>query len=309
MTVPAPSSAVDEPGRRSHECAWCGCPLGADAQALAGRTRCVRCGVANTDPWPTDAELDEAYSSWYRPEAGRFSGIGDELLRRTRGLLAKRLDRVAPAGRVLDVGAGDGALLDALAVNGREALGLERHAARPDVREGDLSDIDGTWSAIVFWHSLEHLRNPGEELGRAAGLLAADGVLAVAIPNADSVQAKLFGDRWLALDLPRHLVHIPARALVARLEELSLRVERVSYWRGGQVLFGWLHGLVALLPGHPDLYDAIRKPEARREPGSEWPRTATLAAGALLAPFAVLGALSEVAAGRGGTVYVEARRV
>ena len=32
-----------------------------------------------------------------------------------------------------------------------------------------------------------------------------------------------FGDRWLALDLPRHLVHLPAGRLVARLETLGLR--------------------------------------------------------------------------------------
>jgi hypothetical protein len=208
---------------------------------------------------------------------------------------------------VLDVGAGDWSLLDALAARGREALGLERHATRPDVREGDLGDVSAPWSAIVFWHSLEHLRNPGEELQRAVDLLATDGVLVVAVPNADSLQARLFGDRWLALDLPRHLVHIPAPALIERLEGLSLNVERVSYWRGGQVLFGWLHGLVALLPGHPDLYDAIRRPEARRDPDGTWPRSRTLAAGAMLAPLALLGALLEVALGRGGTVYIEAR--
>ena len=133
-------------------------------------------------------------------------------------------------------------------------------------------------------------------------------MLVIAVPNADSLQARVFGDRWLALDLPRHLVHIPARALIERLEALSLDVERVSYWRGGQVMFGWLHGLVGMLPGHPDLYDAIRRPEARREEPSAWPRGATLAAGTLLAPLAALAAAVEIAAGRGGTVYLEARR-
>jgi hypothetical protein len=119
----------------------------------------------------------------------------------------------------------------------------------------------------------------------------------------------MFGDRWLALDLPRHLVHIPSRALIARLESLSMRVERVSYWRGGQVVFGWLHGLVGRLPGRPDLYDAIRRPEARLHQNPGWPATATVAAAAVLAPFALLAAVLEVAVGRGGTVYVEARRV
>jgi hypothetical protein len=84
------------------------------------------------------------------------------------------------------------------------------------------------------------------------------------VPNAASLQARLFGDRWLALDLPRHLVHISPPALLSQVEALGFRVERVSYLRGGQVLFGWLHGIVGRLPGHPDLYDAIRRGQARQ---------------------------------------------
>jgi hypothetical protein len=134
-------------------------------------------------------------------------------------------------------------------------------------------------------------------------------VVVIAIPNPASLQARAFGDRWLALDLPRHLVHVPAATLLARLDELGLAVERVSYLRGGQAAFGWLHGLVGMLPGRPNLYDAIRRPEARSRPLSPPARTATLAAGALLLPVALAGAGIETALRRGGTLYVEARRV
>src|SRR3954470_21581390 len=90
---------------RSAECAWCGAPL--PATAAPGRAWCERCGVATTRPWPSDAELEQAYAGFYRPDSGRFSGPGDALLRRSRGTLARRLDRIAPPGPVLDVGAGD----------------------------------------------------------------------------------------------------------------------------------------------------------------------------------------------------------
>jgi SAM-dependent methyltransferase len=288
-------------------CAWCGGSIAAGAERLRGRVRCGRCGVANTYPWPTDSELDEAYGGWYRPAEGRFSGVGDAVLRWTRGWLARRLDRISPPGPVLDVGAGDGSLLDALAARGREALGLERDVRRPGIRAAELSEISDSWSAIVFWHSMEHLRHPGDAIDRAASLLRPNGVLVIAVPNAGSLQARVFGDRWLALDLPRHLVHIPSRALIQRLESLSLRVERVSYWRGGQVVFGWLHGLVGTLPGRPDLYNAIRRSEARRGESSGWHPAMTVAVGALLVPLAVVGAALEIALRRGGTVYVECR--
>jgi SAM-dependent methyltransferase len=290
-------------------CAWCGADLGAAAQRLRGRVVCPACGVATTDPWPSAADLDDAYEGWYRPQEGRFTGFGDALLRRTRGRLARRLDRIAPPGRVLDVGAGEGALLDALRRQGREAVGLERASRRQDVRETDVTEVEGEWAAIVFWHSLEHLLRPEAALRHAAGLLCPGGVLAIAVPNSASLQAAAFGDRWLALDPPRHLVHLRAGALTERLRRLGLNVERVSFWRGGQVLFGWLHGLVGAVSGDRwHLYDAIRRPAARARTMSLGRRCATIAAATALLPVAALATGIEVAARRGGTVYVEARR-
>jgi hypothetical protein len=108
--------------------------------------------------------------------------------------------------------------------------------------------------------------------------------------------------------VPRHIVHLPAPALTARLGELGLDVERVSHWRGGQVAFGWLHGMVAALPGHRDLYDALRVPAARLSSQPPNERRAAVALAVLCAPAALSGALLEVAVKRGGSVHVEARR-
>ena len=302
----ASSPTTDPPAT---DCAWCHAELSERASRAGGLVRCERCGAATTDPWPSEATLRAAYEGWYRPAEGRFAGPGDSILRRSRGALARRLDEIAPAGPVLDVGAGDGTLLDALRAQGREAVGLELVSTRPDIEAADIADVDRRgFAAIVFWHSLEHLPRPSEALARAAELLAPGGVLVIAAPNSDSLQARLFKERWLALDLPRHLVHLPAKALTARLGELGLRVTRTSHLRGGQVVFGWLHGLVGTLPTHPDLYDAIRRPRARRASITRTRRAATLTAAAALAPFALAGAAVEAAARRGGSIYVEATR-
>jgi SAM-dependent methyltransferase len=293
--------------RRVESCAWCGSPLDGDAIRLHGRTQCPCCGAATTDPWPSEAELDAAYGSWYRPDSGRFASIGDPLLRRTRGLLAGRLDRIAPPGQVLDVGAGEAVLIDALRSRGRVAVGLERGSDREDLRDEPLERIDGEWAAVVFWHSLEHLPEPGRAIREAARLLRQGGVLVIAVPNTDSVQARAFGDRWLHLDPPLHLVHLSERSLRSRLAACGFEVERVSHLRGGQIVIGWLDGLVGALPGHPSLYQALRRPDARRNALSAGRRVAALAAGVLLLPAALAGAAFEVALGRSGTVYVEAR--
>lgn len=307
-------------------CRWCGEPL-TDGEPLAGRIRCAHCGVATIEPWPTAAELDRAYAGAYRPGVGRFTGVGDRILRLTRGSLAGRVARIAPPGAVLDVGSGDGALIEALRRHGREAVGTEREATgvdpeatraeRPATGAGDdattadgdgsLPSAPGGWAAIVFWHSLEHLPDAAGTLATAAGELAPGGVVIVAVPNSDSFQARAFGGRWLALDPPRHLFHLSASALRARLVELGLRVERVSYWRGGQVFFGWLDGLVGMVPPHLSLYDAIRRPQARFAPLGPGRRAAALLLAVLLSPAALAASAVEVAARRGGSVYVEAR--
>jgi SAM-dependent methyltransferase len=290
-------------------CIWCGASLD-QGERLEGRIRCLRCGVATSSPWPSEADLEQAYSGWYRPPSGRFSGLGDRLLQLTRGRLARRLRQLAPPpGQILDVGAGDGALIETLLREGREATGLDPFASGPHVRRGNLVDEEEkAWSAVVFWHSLEHLPQPAASLEEAVCLLAPDGVLVIAVPNSDSLQARAFGGRWLHLDPPRHLVHLTSRALRDRLEELGLSVERVSYLRGGQVVFGWLHGLVGLLPGNPSLYDAIRRPQARSARISSRRRAAIVLAAVLLLPLALAATALEFCSRRGGTVYVEARQ-
>jgi SAM-dependent methyltransferase len=298
---------MDATGRAVTECAWCGAPLDGSAQRLRGRTRCARCGAATTDPWPSEKELAAAYSTWYRPDSGRFGRIGDEALRRTRALLARRLDRVAPPGPVLDVGAGDGALIDALQRRGRQAIGLERESRRADVRDDSLERVEGEWAAVVFWHSLEHLPRPGQAIREAARLLRRGGLVVVAIPNAASVQALVFGDRWLHRDPPLHLVHLPEQALISRLEACGFAVERVSHVRAGQIVIGWLDGLVGSLPGDWRLYQALRRSDARSGRLSAARRATTLAAGVALFPVAACAAAVEVAIRRSGTVCVEAR--
>lgn len=301
---------MSEAGVAATECVWCGKAFGEDAAHLTGRTRCPLCGAATTDPLPTAAELDAAYGDWYRPDGERrFSFAGDAILRFTRGRLAGRIDQISPHGPVLDVGAGDGTLIDELQARGRKATGLERGSIREDFRDEPLSAIDGQWAAVIFWHSLEHLPDPGDAIREAARLLGPGGIIAVAVPNNESLQARAFGDGWLHLDLPRHLVHLSAESLEDGLREAGFKVERVSFVRAGQIVIGWLHGLVGRLPGQPSLYQALRRRQARIAPQSPAKRAYAIVAAVALLPFAAIAGIAEIVMRRAGTVYIEARHV
>ncbi len=289
---------------------WCGQSFDDRSRHLTDRTACASCGAATTDPWPSPAELASAYGDWYRPPSERrFFFGGDAILGRTRGLLATRIDEIAPPGPVLDVGAGNGTLVDALRARGRVAVGLERDPIRDDFRDQTVAEVEGEWAAVVFWHSLEHLPDPGEAVRHAHRLLSPGGVLAIAVPNNASIQARAFGDRWLHLDIPRHLVHLSTQSLGRGVRRQGFDVEHVSHARAGQTVIGWLHGLVGLLPGHPDLYQALRRQNARGVQQQRRRRLLAIAAGAVLLPVAAVCAAAEMVVRRGGTVYMEARRV
>jgi len=298
------------PGEPAEACVWCGASLPGTTGRRHGRAECPSCGTATTDPVPTAEALDAAYGEWYWPQAGkRFSLVGDTMLRRSRAAMAKRIDAIAPPGPVLDVGAGEGTLIDALTARGREARGLERDADHPSIDNLPIGEVEGEFAAVVFWHSLEHLGDPWQVVEAASGLLTRGGVIVIAVPNYASRQARAFGDDWLHLDLPRHLVHFTDGSLTDGLERAGFEVTELSPTRGGQVVIGWLDGLVGKLPGNLDLYQALRRKSARRIPVTPLQRLAAIAAGVILFPVALGCAAVEVVSGRSGTVYVEAKLV
>ena len=206
------------------------------------------------------------------------------------------------------MGAGEAVLIDALRRRGREAVGLERDSRRQDMRDEPLERVEGEWAAVVFWHSLEHLPDPGGAIREAARLLRPGGMVVIAVPNTDSLQAQTFGDRWLHLDPPLHLVHLSERALRSRLTACGFEVERVSHVRGGQIVIGWLDGLVGMPSGASAActrhFGDRRLAAARFPQAGGRPRWRPVL---LLLPLAMGGAALEVGLRRSGTVYVEAR--
>ena len=104
---------------------------------------------------------------------------------------------------MLDVGCGRAVLLAALAGLGAECHGLEREG----FDSGDVSGAvsmhlgaveslpfqPGSFQLVILWHVLEHLERPGKTLHQLAELLSPGGLMAIAVPNIDSLQARWFG--------------------------------------------------------------------------------------------------------------------
>ena len=262
---------------------WCGAPLGPQRRPAARPHRCPECGAATTDPWPTDEELERRLRRLVPARRRAASPRSATRCCAARaGCWPSRLDAIAPPGPVLDVGAGDGALVDALRRRGREASGSSATATRADVRDEPLERGRGR---VGGGRLLALARAPARagrgDPRRPRGCSRRAASWSSRCPNAAASRRGRSATAGSHLDLPRHLVHLTARALTA-----GARATRASgssgsrHVRGGQVVIGWLDGLVGALPGGLDLYQALRRPEARSAPlEPRRRRVAALAAG------------------------------
>ena len=121
---------------------------------------------------------------------------------------------------------------------------------------GELSTQGFTpesFDLVVIWHVLEHLSDPVATVHQAAAMLRPGGVLALAVPNFSSRQARWFGADWFHLDLPRHLWHFRADDLRQICQPQGLHLRASSGRSLDQNPFGFLQStLNRLVPGAPN---------------------------------------------------------
>jgi 2-polyprenyl-3-methyl-5-hydroxy-6-metoxy-1,4-benzoquinol methylase len=186
--------------------------------------RCQRCGLLFLNPRPTQEEMGRYYP--YSEYGDAFTpAIEDEpsVVTRFNRLyhmerLCRAVERVKREGQLLDVGCATGNFLDRMRRRGNwRVYGVEvneeaAHYAQDrfglDVFVGELGAAgypEHSFDIVTLWNVMEHLHSPLDTLKEVWQLLKDDGVLILSVPNVDSLDARIFGDRWIGLDPPRHL--------------------------------------------------------------------------------------------------------
>lgn len=211
--------------------------------------RCQGCGVTFLAPRPSTTMLSALYFAEYHSHVATTSS-GGCLFRavRTLCLLPYRLrfgheSGTFPPfgqGRVLDVGCGTGDYLAAMSALGWQCAGCDISATAAQVTRRRLPHAkiyDGTVDELPFkpdsfetvslWHTLEHLQDPLGALKRIHDLLVPGGRLIVAVPNIDSLEARILGIRWAEIDIPGHLFFFSVKTLRALLEKAGFTCKRI----------------------------------------------------------------------------------
>ena len=217
------------------------------------------------------------------------------------------------------MGAGDGRFVGRLSAAGYAATGIEPSAtgsALARSRGAKVANVGieearidpGSRDAVILWHVLEHLRDPGGALDRVREWLAPGGRAIVACPDLSSLQARIGGDAWFHQDVPRHRTHFTSRGLCTLLERAGFHLERVSHLLIEQNPLGMWQTLLNRLTGERDVaFRFLKRDLGMVSPRDRWRGLLTTAvAGPLLVPVALLLELGAGLAGRGGTMVVEA---
>jgi SAM-dependent methyltransferase len=103
-------------------------------------------------------------------------------------------------------------LTDSAAAFCRDQLGLP-------VVTGDLLAAgypSDTFDVVTMWNVFEHLYDPVATLREIRRILRPTGLLVLAVPELDSLDARIFGPAWKGYDVPRHL-HTFSRATLKRM--------------------------------------------------------------------------------------------
>ena len=284
--------------------------------------RCPSCGLGRSWPEVPDAEIGRYYTETYYGKGNvRFNAVFERMTRLFQRRRTRVLHERVPIGPVLDVGCGRGFLLGYLRELGYKPRGVEfsdtsawhaRHVLGLEVATGDFLAMpiekEG-FNAIVFWHTLEHFSRPVEMLSRARESLKSGGLLVVAVPNFESLQALFFGRGWFHLDVPRHYFHFGTKSLEALLSRQGFRVIRVDHFCFEQNPYGWLQSFYNRLGfDHNFLYSLLKHESARTISIRAHPFQA-LAVLALLPPLlcaSLAMTLLEAVLRRGGTVELYA---
>jgi 2-polyprenyl-3-methyl-5-hydroxy-6-metoxy-1,4-benzoquinol methylase len=198
---------------------------GTNIHALHGYERhdllkCSDCGFVFMRKIPTSKELEDYYSVYaYEkekkiPEPTRVSLEG----------LLDSFEKYRKNNRILDVGCGEGWILELAMKRGWQPYGTEFSSKAIEICEKkgikmyagvlkaeDIKEKD--FDIIVSSETIEHINNPREELANIHQLLRKGGLFYITTPNFNSYLRRMMKDKYAIIKYPEHLSYYTTTTL------------------------------------------------------------------------------------------------
>jgi len=222
--------------------------------------RCEACGLYYVQPMPflTAEQYDTLYDVDYFPQnTPRWEERRQKDAERRLGLIA---DLVGEDGELLDVGCGEGRMLNIARAHGWKCRGLEvsqplaeaaEKASGAPVDIGDLESMeyeDCRFTAIYLDSVLEHVPTPAKFASEIARILPSGGVASIVVPNEDGLFPRVRGmlrafrghnRRLTPFSSPYHWIGFCKRSLTECFQRAGLRPVFVRAMHGREEI--WKH--------------------------------------------------------------------
>jgi 2-polyprenyl-3-methyl-5-hydroxy-6-metoxy-1,4-benzoquinol methylase len=194
---------------------------------------CRQCGFVFFDRTPSMEQLIAHYKTY--PRHDEISPI-----------TLKRFDEIVESfapyrklNRILDVGCGNGHLLQAAMRQGWEAHGTEFTDEAVSIcsskgiliKKGilDVSNYPAeSFDVICFIEVIEHIQNTREELAKFHRLLRKGGLLYITTPNFRALSGKFAGPAWNIIEYPEHLAYFRTTTLHRILTDAGFRKQSLK---------------------------------------------------------------------------------
>jgi len=202
-------------------------------------SQCVDCKLIFTNPRPSKKHIHHYYQSEdYISHQNKANNLTNFLYKLVRKITLKQKLAWINAfskerNNLLDIGCGTGYFLNKAKEDGWKVTGVEPNpTARKIARKKDLKvystlkkiNPEKQFDTITLFHVLEHVHNLRKTGKKIIQYLKEEGTIYIAVPNNNSKDSEIYGDKWAALDVPRHLYHFTGDTMEIFAEEMDLTI-------------------------------------------------------------------------------------
>lgn len=212
---------------------------------------CISCSHRFAEIHADELHVSKTYDdSYFHGGGAGYSDylIESEMLRKRGRMYAKKIAKFSQKkGKILDVGAAAGCILNGFIDEGWNGLGLEpnlkiasygRQEYGLDIKQGSLEGFrtNEKFDLISMIQVVPHFYKQRKAFENATNLLAKNGLLLIETWNRESISAKVFGKYWHEYSPPSVLQWFSLKGLTVFLKDFGL--EKIAHGRPTKKISG-----------------------------------------------------------------------
>lgn len=267
--------------------------------------KCMSCGHYYT-LLMSPVDFEKLYNDKIYEVVENRKSIFDKILTWEYSRVIKKINRLKPKkGSLLDFGSGKGKLGFIAKENGWNINCVETSKDRAEYAKKIYglevsTDVyisgkifERTFDVLTLFHVVEHLPQPKNLLRELIKHnLKSNALIVIEVPNYKSWQSEIAGNRWLHLDVPRHINHFSPTTLEKLAKDLGMTASSSNYFSVHLGVLGMLDSILKLFGYRKNIIYQLKNK-----------RPFWLIAGIIvLLPISVIFEMIAASVGRGGIV-------